>query len=56
MFGTGSFAEGIGNSMVTGNHGRAVIDDAVRVRFEAPCSCTSPPHLRQTTLMRVLLQ
>jgi cysteine synthase A len=33
MFGTGSFAEGIGNSMITGNHGRAVIDDAVRVRY-----------------------
>ena len=33
MFGTGSFSEGIGNSMITGNHGRAVIDDAVRVRW-----------------------
>lgn len=33
MFGSGSFAEGIGNSMITGNHGRAVIDDAVRVRY-----------------------
>ena len=43
MFGTGSFAEGIGNSMITGNHGRAVIDDAVRVRSHSP---TSTPHLR----------
>jgi cysteine synthase A len=33
LFGSGSFAEGIGNSMITGNHGRAVIDDAVRVRY-----------------------
>ena len=46
MFGSGSFAEGIGNSMVTGNHGRAVIDDAVRVRCcLAPAPC---PRLRVT--------
>jgi hypothetical protein len=50
MVGTGSFAEGIGNSMITGNHGRAVIDDAVRVRsyfphlLFTPSSCGSSAH------------